>query len=99
MQNFTLSAILLHFRDKVHTMINKNVTDLSNFEWRKDIKYYRTEAGGVEMRTLHLPLPFHSEYTGNQMRPMVLLSDRVAVQTIVAAWHMNSGLVIHGKKL
>ena len=93
----SLASILLHFRDKVQTLINKNVGELSSFEWRKEIKYYRTEGGSVEMRTINLSLPFHSEYASTLMRPIVLLSDRVALQTIVSAWHMNSGLVLKGK--
>ena len=48
------------------------------------------------MRSIHLQLPFQTEYTANQMRPVVLLSDRVAIQTIICAWQMNNGLILQG---
>jgi len=51
------------------------------------------------MRTIHLQLPFQAEYTSSQMRFFVLLSDRVAIQTIACAWSMNNGLIIQGKTL
>ena len=31
------------------------------------------------------------------MRPIVLLSDRVALQTIISAWHLNNGSILNGK--
>lgn len=98
-RNVSLASILIHFRDRVQTLINKNVGELSSFEWRKEIKYYRTEGGSVEMRTINLSLPFHTEYTSTQMRPIIMLSDRVALQTIISAWHMNNGLVLTGKAM
>lgn len=51
------------------------------------------------MRTVHLQLPFQTEYTANQMRFFALLSDKVAIQTIICAWHMNNGLIIQGKTI
>jgi hypothetical protein len=39
---------------------------------------------------------FDSEFTDNCIRPVVMLSDRVAVQTIISAWLMSIGTVLQG---
>jgi hypothetical protein len=34
-------------RDLITNLLKKNVNELSNFDWKKTIKYYVTEGGGV----------------------------------------------------
>lgn len=81
-------------RDKISSLYKKNVNELSNFEWRKEIKFHTTEGGGVELRTINVSLPFKEEYTGNYMRPLVCLGDKMALQLITLSWQMNTGLMI-----
>jgi uncharacterized damage-inducible protein DinB len=91
------NSYLLMIRDQISGLINKNVGELSSFEWKKQLRFYITEGAGVEMKSLSHSLLFREEYTGNCMRPFVCLGDRMALQIVTLAWHMNTGTIIEQK--
>jgi dynein heavy chain len=41
----------VHGRDVVKTMIKKNVQDINNFDWKKQLRYYwETEADDIFLK-------------------------------------------------
>lgn len=42
-----LCSFILYFRDKVKHLIENNIQEVGNYEWKKELKFYRNEGHGL----------------------------------------------------
>jgi hypothetical protein len=46
------------------------------------------------MKTLGCTIPFQNEYNGNSIKPLLFLSDKSTIQTILITRNINSGVIL-----
>ena len=100
----TLGALIVidvHARDVVTLLRDQKVTELSDFDWVAQLRYYwenrgeeedeREHKGELYVKMVQATLPFGYEYLGNQPRLVVTpLTDR-CYMTLMGAMHLNLG--------
>ena len=63
-------------RDIVDSLCQLGVTDINDFEWISQLRYY-VEDGGIHVRIVTASVPYSYEYLGNTSRLVITpLTDR-----------------------
>ena len=56
---------LIHNMDVVDQLLNAKTASLSDWQWRKQLRYYLDDSGGVVMRIVTAQFDYTYEYQGN----------------------------------
>ncbi|XP_045030294.1 dynein axonemal heavy chain 7 isoform X2 [Daphnia magna] len=88
----TLGALVVtevHTRDLVQELIENNVTDINNFSWISQLRYYSDENNEIIVRMINATLKYAYEYLGNTSRLVITpLTDR-CYRTLIGAYHLH----------
>ena len=88
----TLGALVVtevHTRDVIQELIQNNVTDIQNFNWISQLRYYADRDDDVDVRMINATLPYSYEYLGNTTRLVITpLTDR-CYRTLIGAYHLH----------
>ena len=90
----TLKALVVidvHARDVVQELIKKNVTDVDEFDWSSQLRYYMEGQDRLLVKMVNAVLDYGFEYLGNSLRLVITpLTDR-CYRTLMGAKHLNYG--------
>ncbi|ERE91881.1 dynein heavy chain 1, axonemal-like protein [Cricetulus griseus] len=93
MQRAVLSALIVievHAKDVVNKLINENVTNVHDFEWISQLRYYWTN-NDLYIRAVNAEFIYGYEYLGNSGRLVITpLTDRCYL-TLTGALHLKFG--------
>jgi dynein heavy chain len=89
----TLSALIVievHARDVVINLLNENVSDVNDFEWISQLRYYYYN-DNLYIRAVNAEFLYGYEYLGNSGRLVITpLTDRCYL-TLTGALHLKFG--------
>jgi len=93
LQRCTLGALVVidvHARDVVEHLIAHSVSDVHNFEWQAQLRYYWNDAE-IQVRMINAQQTYGNEYLGNSDRLVITaLTDR-CYRTLLGALSLNLG--------
>lgn len=94
-QSSTLSALIVievHARDVVSKLIEEGVTDVSDFAFLRELRYYWDEnEKELLVKMMHTTVRYNYEYLGNTSRLVVTPLTEKCYRTMMAALQMNLG--------
>jgi dynein heavy chain len=97
-QKITLGNLInqhLHYRDLIDYMIKEEVTDINDFRWKQNIRYY-LDSHDIVVKILNATFDSGNEYLGPSMRiPITPLVDRFWV-ALSFALKMKYGALLSG---
>lgn len=90
----TIKAMIVidvHARDVVQGLIDKQVSDLNNFEYMSQMRYYWEEKDTLRVKMVTATIDYGYEYLGNSPRLVITsLTDR-CYRTLLGAKSLNYG--------
>ena len=91
----------MHANTVVEMMINAGVSDISEFEWIQQLRYYwadddavadhTNEDGNCYVRCVQTDFPYGYEYLGNSMRLVITPLTDKCYMTLMGALSLNLG--------
>jgi len=90
----TLKALVVidvHARDVVGELIDNQVSDIDEFDWTAQLRYYMEAKDALLVKMVNAVLDYGYEYLGNSLRLVITpLTDR-CYRTLMGAKHLNYG--------
>lgn len=90
----TLKALIVidvHARDVVRSLISKQVSNVDEFDWTAQLRYYLNDKQLMEVKMVNAVINYGYEYLGNSLRLVITpLTDR-CYRTLLGAKHLNYG--------
>jgi dynein heavy chain len=94
-QRMLLGALLtidVHARDVTRALVRKEITQLSDFEWTKQLRYYWEEKeDDVFAKQTNSSFQYGYEYLGNGFRLVITPLTDLCYMTLTGALHMRLG--------
>lgn len=84
-------VIDVHARDVVRNLINANVSNVDEFDWMAQLRYYWEDKGILRVKMVTSTIDYGYEYLGNSPRLVITpLTDR-CYRTLMGAKYLNYG--------
>ncbi|XP_076646459.1 dynein axonemal heavy chain 1 [Halictus rubicundus] len=93
-QRLMLEAVItieVHARDVTHKLIEEGVSNVNDFDWISQLRYYLVDDTDLKVRAVNAEFPYGYEYLGNTGRLVITpLTDRCYL-TLTGALHLKFG--------
>ncbi|XP_043259684.1 dynein axonemal heavy chain 1-like [Colletes gigas] len=93
-QRLMLEAVItieVHARDVLHTLVEERVSNVNDFDWISQLRYYWVDDSELKVRAVNAEFPYGYEYLGNTGRLVITpLTDRCYL-TLTGALHLKFG--------
>ncbi|XP_076627799.1 dynein axonemal heavy chain 1 [Colletes latitarsis] len=93
-QRLMLEAVItieVHARDVLHTLVEQRVSNVNDFDWISQLRYYWVDDSELKVRAVNAEFPYGYEYLGNTGRLVITpLTDRCYL-TLTGALHLKFG--------
>ncbi|KAM0726282.1 Dynein axonemal heavy chain 1 [Formica fusca] len=93
-QRLMLEAVIIieiHAKDILHKLIQEKITNVNNFEWISQLRYYWIDNKDLKIRIVNAEFSYEYEYLGNNGRLVITpLTDRCYL-TLTGALHLKFG--------
>ncbi|KZC03876.1 Dynein heavy chain 1, axonemal [Dufourea novaeangliae] len=93
-QRLMLEAVItieVHARDVTHRLIQERVSNINDFDWISQLRYYWVDDTDLKVRAVNAEFPYGYEYLGNTGRLVITpLTDRCYL-TLTGALHLKFG--------
>lgn len=99
LQSITLGALItidVHAKDTIVKLVKMGVTDLDDFEWISQLRYYWAGQGSEKnrdcyVRCIQTDFPYGYEYLGNSFRLVITPLTDKCYMTLMGALKLNLG--------
>ncbi|KMQ95378.1 dynein heavy chain axonemal [Lasius niger] len=93
-QRLMLEAVItieVHAKDVLYKLIQQKITQVNDFEWISQLRYYWIDNKDLKIRAVNAEFPYEYEYLGNNGRLVITpLTDRCYL-TLTGALHLKFG--------
>ncbi|OAD57478.1 Dynein heavy chain 1, axonemal [Eufriesea mexicana] len=93
-QRLMLEAVItieVHARDVLYTLLQEKVSNVNDFDWISQLRYYWVDDSDLKVRAVNAEFPYGYEYLGNTGRLVITpLTDRCYL-TLTGALHLKFG--------
>ncbi|XP_072745723.1 dynein axonemal heavy chain 1 [Anoplolepis gracilipes] len=93
-QRLMLEAVIIieiHAKDVLYKLVQQNITNVNDFEWISQLRYYWIDNKDLKVRAVNAEFPYEYEYLGNNGRLVITpLTDRCYL-TLTGALHLKFG--------
>ncbi|XP_026674744.1 dynein heavy chain 1, axonemal-like [Ceratina calcarata] len=93
-QRLMLEAVIVievHARDVTYKLIEEKVSNVNDFDWISQLRYYWVDDSELKVRAVNAEFPYGYEYLGNTGRLVITpLTDRCYL-TLTGALHLKFG--------
>ena len=93
MQEITMNALIVldvHAKDVIEKMVELQVSDISDFEWMKQLRFYWQDKECF-VKCVQTVFPYGYEYIGNQSRLVITPLTDKCFMTLMGALKLNLG--------